>query len=433
MTAGTIVSMPNTAAGRHTNFTLSPSGGSIYLYNVDGVTQAATVSYPALAADVSTAERPTDRATGRPSHPQPRLAESSRRRPRSSLSSTSVADNQAAGTTVGTFTSTDADPFDTFTYSLVSGTGSSGNAAFSISGNTLQTAAVLNAGIQNSYSIRVRATDTSGLYTEQVFTISVTHMNVAARDPNTGLATAASPNQAVTVDSTVTDEQGLTGVNLTYNNKSQTVASTLLAETFGTAPTATDAHWTGGTGTGTDGLWTVVGAPAPFLLSTSANYGDTRTNACGLQFNCKSDTNATTDSITTTIGMNAAGLSAQVVFWVKTTSATSLDTWALALNSGNGYVPETCQLVSGASGSWQEYVYPLASSELSSNLTLRFQFTGGGSGDAGVIDLDQITVNLVSAASPVTVSMYDDGAHHDGVAGDNVFGAESPPRPSAPI
>ena len=42
-----------TAAGRHTSFTLSSSGGSVYLYNTDGVTLLASETYPALAANVS--------------------------------------------------------------------------------------------------------------------------------------------------------------------------------------------------------------------------------------------------------------------------------------------------------------------------------------------------------------------------------------------
>ena len=139
---------------------------------------------------------------------------------------------------VGTISASDEDPFDTFTYSLVSGTGSSGNAAFTISGNTLQTAVLLNAEAQSSYSIRIRATDASGLYTDQVFTISVTHTNVPPVISNTGLASPPSPNQAVTIQSTVTDEQGLTSVDLTYYNETQFPTSTPFAETFGTTATA---------------------------------------------------------------------------------------------------------------------------------------------------------------------------------------------------
>ncbi|MBL8063100.1 MAG: S-layer homology domain-containing protein [Anaerolineales bacterium] len=90
-----------------------------------------------------------------------------------SLSASSVTENLPAGTEVGTFASTDPDVGNTFTYSLVSGTGSEDNAAFSISGNKLLTAQPFNFLNKNSYSIRVRSTDNDGLSFEKAFAISV--------------------------------------------------------------------------------------------------------------------------------------------------------------------------------------------------------------------------------------------------------------------
>ena len=92
-----------------------------------------------------------------------------------SLSPSSASENQPAGLTVGTFTTTDPNGDDTFTYSLVSGTGSDDNAAFSITGNTLKTAQPFNFLVKNSYSIRVRSTDSGGLFLEKVFTIGITN------------------------------------------------------------------------------------------------------------------------------------------------------------------------------------------------------------------------------------------------------------------
>jgi hypothetical protein len=93
------------------------------------------------------------------------------------LSNSTVAENQSAGTKVGTLGTTDPDSGDTFTYSLVTGAGSTDNGAFAISGSTLQTAAVFNYEAKNSYSIRVRTTDSGGLWYEQTFTIAVTNVN----------------------------------------------------------------------------------------------------------------------------------------------------------------------------------------------------------------------------------------------------------------
>ena len=75
-----------------------------------------------------------------------------------SLSRTSVAENQPIGTAVGTLSTTDPDPGDTFTYQLVSGAGDTGNASFTIVGNQLRTAAVLDFETQHSYSVRISTT-----------------------------------------------------------------------------------------------------------------------------------------------------------------------------------------------------------------------------------------------------------------------------------
>ncbi|MCM2369952.1 cadherin domain-containing protein [Aporhodopirellula aestuarii] len=95
------------------------------------------------------------------------------------LSSSTVAEDLAIGSTVGTFTTADPDTSDTHTYSLVAGTGDTDNDAFTISGNTLLTAEVFDASVQDSYTIRVRTTDSTGRTFERVFTLSVTDANVA--------------------------------------------------------------------------------------------------------------------------------------------------------------------------------------------------------------------------------------------------------------
>jgi len=93
------------------------------------------------------------------------------------LSNATVAENQAPGTIVGAFSTTDPDAGNTFTYTLVGGTGSTGNGAFSIVGSNLLTAASFNYEAQNSYSVRVRSTDQGGLFVEKAFVIAVTDVN----------------------------------------------------------------------------------------------------------------------------------------------------------------------------------------------------------------------------------------------------------------
>jgi Ca2+-binding RTX toxin-like protein len=94
-----------------------------------------------------------------------------------SLSASSIAENAGANATVGTLSTTDPDALNTFTYSLVSGSGSTDNAAFNISGNALRASSSFDFDTKSSYSVRVRSTDQGGLWTEKVFTISVTDVN----------------------------------------------------------------------------------------------------------------------------------------------------------------------------------------------------------------------------------------------------------------
>ena len=90
------------------------------------------------------------------------------------LSANTQPENTAINTTIGAFSTTDPDAGDTFTYTLVSGTGSTDNSSFNISGANLRNSAVFDYETKNSYSIRVRSTDAGGLYTEAQFTINVT-------------------------------------------------------------------------------------------------------------------------------------------------------------------------------------------------------------------------------------------------------------------
>ena len=94
------------------------------------------------------------------------------------LNNSTIAENQPINTVVGNFTTTDPNTGDTFTYSLVSGTGDTNNNSFIIVGNNeLQTKAVFDYETKNSYSIRVKTTDQGGLSFEKQLTIGVTDVN----------------------------------------------------------------------------------------------------------------------------------------------------------------------------------------------------------------------------------------------------------------
>jgi len=93
-----------------------------------------------------------------------------------SLSNSSVPENQPVNTVVGTLSTTDPDAGNTFTYTLVAGTGSADNGSFNISGAQLRTSAVFDYEVKNSYNIRIRVTDQGGLTFEKAFVISVTQV-----------------------------------------------------------------------------------------------------------------------------------------------------------------------------------------------------------------------------------------------------------------
>ncbi len=94
------------------------------------------------------------------------------------LSPSTIAESEPVGTLVGTFSTSDPDS-SVFSYSLVNGLGSTDNSLFTIGGATLVSAAIFNFEAQQSYSIRVRATDELGLFVEKSMVVAVTNVNEA--------------------------------------------------------------------------------------------------------------------------------------------------------------------------------------------------------------------------------------------------------------
>lgn len=89
------------------------------------------------------------------------------------LSNSNLNENVANNTTVGTFTTTDADVGDSHTYTFVSGAGDSDNAKFTITGSTLKIVESPDYEIQNSYSIRINTNDGNGWNFQKSFTITI--------------------------------------------------------------------------------------------------------------------------------------------------------------------------------------------------------------------------------------------------------------------
>ena len=110
-----------------------------------------------------------------------------------SLSSTIFNENVASSSPVGTFSTTDANSGDSFTYAFAAGLGDTDNSAFSISGSSLSINASPDYETKNSYTIRVRSTDLGGLSIEKQFTLSVNDLD----DGTTTAITSVSPSSTV--------------------------------------------------------------------------------------------------------------------------------------------------------------------------------------------------------------------------------------------
>jgi hypothetical protein len=130
------------------------------------------------------------------------------------LSNNEVSENVPVGSAVGSLSTTDPDAGDSFAYNLVSGEGSTDNASFIILGNTVTTFVALDYSTKNTYTIRVRSTDSTGLKVEKAFTINVTEVNVAPTD----ITLSASSVAENTASGETVGTFGTTDNNIGYNS-----------------------------------------------------------------------------------------------------------------------------------------------------------------------------------------------------------------------
>lgn len=117
-----------------------------------------------------------------------------------SLAPSSINENSAPNTEVGTFSSTDTDAGNTFTYTLVAGAGDTDNGSFSLSGSSLRASVSLDYETRSSYSVRVRTTDQGGLWYEEAVTVTVNNANETPTDIS---LSSGSINENVLANSTV--------------------------------------------------------------------------------------------------------------------------------------------------------------------------------------------------------------------------------------
>lgn len=93
------------------------------------------------------------------------------------LNATSLSSGLIAGQIAALISATDSDGFDRHTFTLVPGTGSDDNSLFTVAGNELRVASSIPSG-RTSVSIRLRATDLSGLTVESTFNLPVSEPRI---------------------------------------------------------------------------------------------------------------------------------------------------------------------------------------------------------------------------------------------------------------
>ncbi|MEH2389735.1 MAG: DUF4114 domain-containing protein, partial [Nostoc sp.] len=133
------------------------------------------------------------------------------------LDKTDVNENVAANTVIGTFSSTDPDTGNTFTYSLVAGTGDTDNSAFTINGNQLQINTSPDFENKSSYNILVQTQDNGGLTFEKRLTITIKDVNEAPTDLALDKTDVNQNVAANTVIGTFSSSDPDTGNTFTYS------------------------------------------------------------------------------------------------------------------------------------------------------------------------------------------------------------------------
>ena len=120
--------------------------------------------------------------------------------PTITLSSSNISENQPINTVIGNLITTNTG--NTFTYSLVTGTGATDNTLFTITGNQLKTNAVFDFETKNSYTVRVRTTDQGGFFFDKQFTININNLD------NIITGTIANENFSTTGEKDTINAQG---------------------------------------------------------------------------------------------------------------------------------------------------------------------------------------------------------------------------------
>ena len=148
------------------------------------------------------------------------------------LAASSISENVATGTTIGTFSTYDYDAGDTFTYSFTDNGTYPDNGSFIIVGNVLKSKVVFDYETKSVYLIRVRSTDASGQYVDGSMYIYISDVVITASRSSTNVSCNGGSNGTITI----TSPSGGSG-SYTYSKNGSTYQSSniftgLTAQTY---------------------------------------------------------------------------------------------------------------------------------------------------------------------------------------------------------
>lgn len=319
-----------------------------------------------------------------------------------SLSNSTVNENTVSGTSIGTLTTTDVDAGDTFTYTLITGTGDTDNACFTIAGNSLMLAVTPDYEAKSSYTVRIRSTDAGGLYTEKQYTIAITNVNDTPSNITLSNASIAEGSSSGSTIGAFTTADQDTGETFTY-----TLAT--------------------GTGDTDNGCFTIDGNSLKLSVvpdfETKASYSirvrSTDSGAGSLFFEKQftiAVTNvneAPTDISLSTYSVAENTLSESTIATLNTADIDSGDTFTYALVAGDGDTDNTSFSITG--NSLRLAVSP--DYETKNSYSVRIRSTDAG----GLTTEKQITIAISNVNdTPANITLSADTAAENTVSGSTV-------------
>jgi Ca2+-binding RTX toxin-like protein len=312
-----------------------------------------------------------------------------------------IAENSANGTLIGTLSTVDVDIGDTFSYSLVTGTGSADNNLVSLVGNQIRVNGAIDFETNATVELRVRSTDQDSLFTESAFVVNVTDVNEAVpnRNPVVTTPVAVSGNEDTSIAGSIvaSDPDGdVLGYTLSTGPTFGLVTLNASTGTFTYTPTL-NSNWAD-----------------TFDITVSDAKGGTATATVNVSIAAINDTPTSIGFTGGPIAENSANGS--LIGVLATTDVDVGDTFSYTLVTGTGSTDNTLVSIVGN----QLRVNGAIDFETNPTLELRIRSTDQGAlftESAFVVNVSDINETVPNRNPVVTTPVVFNGAEDTAIAG----------------